>query len=293
MALGHVLAIAAALALASATRVDDRYRRADPAALRRELLGQNGLKDYPFAPFSDAFVKKAKATPTNWSALGAVTAVKDQGQHGYCGTFGRVAAAEGQFALRAGSLESFSEEELVDCIGWDNDQFSYFSPNGFMTTGAYPYNLTGPDMDPPIPGNPCRFDAAKVVKGSGAGAFTNATGAAPSEDQLVAFVHRNGPTQTGIASDVFALRKADCEATGDCFITASMCEKVTGDIDHSVTLTGYGTDPVHGDYWIVKNSWSTQFANSGFIFVQRGVSCGHIDCCGNLFTMGDPASYYE
>ena len=26
-------------------------------------------------------------------------------------------------------------------------------------------------------------------------------------------------------------------------------------IDHSVTLTGFGTDPIHGDYWIVKNSW--------------------------------------
>ena len=42
---------------------------------------------------------------------------------GYCGTFGRVAAAEGQFALRSGhGLRNFSEEELVDCIGWDKDQ---------------------------------------------------------------------------------------------------------------------------------------------------------------------------
>ena len=64
-------------------------------------------------------------------------------------------------------------------------------------------------------------------------------------------------------------------------------------IDHSVTLVGFGTDATHGDYWQVKNSWSTKFGNQGFIKVARGISCGHIDCCGNVFTMGDPASYYE
>ena len=25
----------------------------------------------------------------------------------------------------------------------------------------------------------------------------------------------------------------------------------------------------------------------------RGISCAHIDCCGNVFTYGDPATYYE
>jgi hypothetical protein len=38
---------------------------------------------------------------------------------------------------------------------------------------------------------------------------------------------------------------------------------------------------------------STKFANNGVIYVQRGISCASIDCCGNLFTMGDPAKYYE
>ena len=160
---------------------------------------------------------------------------------------------------------------------------------------ADPYNETAyPDADPPIPGNPCRFDASKVVAGSAGGAFTNYTGGAPSEDQLVAFVHHNGPTQTGIDADVFGLRAKGCEATGDCWITADDCKKVANKpIDHSILLVGYGTDPVRGDYWLVKNSWSTAFANGGFIFVQRGVNCGQIACCGNTFTYGDPAAYYE
>lgn len=153
---------------------------------------------------------------------------------------------------KGGPLTSFSEEELVDCIGWDQDQFSYFSPKGFMTSADYPYNETGyPDSDPPVPGNPCRYDKNKVVAGTAGGAFTNFTGGAPSEDQLVAFVHHNGPTQTGIDADVFGLREPGCEATGTCWITKAMCAKVAGkDIDHSILLVGYGTDPVKGDFWV-------------------------------------------
>lgn len=119
----------------------------------------------------------------DWRKNGLVTAAKDQGGHGYCGTFGRVAAAEGQFAKHSGhgvsivssplrplplqvhrslrrmahnedalrlssyffssaGLRNFSEEELVDCIGWDKDQFSYFKVSGFEDSAEYPYNTT-------------------------------------------------------------------------------------------------------------------------------------------------------
>ncbi len=30
-------------------------------------------------------------------------------------------------------------------------------------------------------------------------------------------------------------------------------------INHAMTLTGYGTDPKHGDYWILRNSWATSW----------------------------------
>ena len=247
--------------------------------------------EVPFVNFSSAYVAAALATPTNWTALGAVTPVKNQGAHGYCGTFGRVASAEGQFALRGGVLTSFSEEELIDCIGWDQDQFSYFAPKGFMTTAEYPYNLTGPDMDPPIPYNPCRYNSTKVVSGT-QNFFEFSTGRAPSENQLVAFIHHNGPVSAGINADVFRLREKGCETRGDCFINATACASVPQEIDHSIAIVGYGTDPAHGDYWIIKNSWSEKFANSGYINVARGVGCagmcGDPSICGNVFGHGDP-----
>jgi hypothetical protein len=167
---------------------DALFKRAEPGQLEREANLQ-GAPSIPFKPFSAAYVAKALATPTNWTAKGAVTPVKNQGPHGYCGTFGRVGSAEGQFFRKTGMLISFSEEELVDCIGWDKDQWSYFSPKGFMTTADYPYNLSKyPDQDPPIPGNPCKYNKKKVVKGTDNGFFNFTTGMplSLSRDHLLA-----------------------------------------------------------------------------------------------------------
>ena len=143
----HVAVATLALVVALPERP---YRFLAPGDYVREWHLQN-TPVYPFLNFSDAYVNEALATPTNWTARGAVTPVKDQGPHGYCGTFGRVGSAEGQFALKSGvpAPVSFSEEELIDCIGWDKDQFAYFHPRGFMNSSVYPYNETDyPDQDP-------------------------------------------------------------------------------------------------------------------------------------------------
>ena len=103
-----------------------------------------------------------------------------------------------------------------------------------------------------------------------------------------------------INANVFGMRAKGCEASGDCFITAEMCNdpKIKGKpIDHSVTTVGYGSDKENGDYWLIKNSWSENFANAGFIKVARGINCAGLcssaGICGHLFTIGDPSAYWE
>jgi len=48
------------------------------------------------------------------------------------------------------------------------------------------------------------------------------------------------------------------------------------DINHAVTLEGYGTDEVNGDYWLIRNSWGTGYGENGYIRLKREseVQCG-------------------
>ena len=41
---------------------------------------------------------------------------------------------------------------------------------------------------------------------------------------------------------------------------------------------GYGTDPSLGDYWLVRNSWTANWGESGYIRLHRGSATNPV--CG-------------
>merc|ERR1712072_590679 len=84
----------------------------------------------------------------DWEAAGAVTPVKNQGNCGSCWSFSTTGSIEGAYQIKYGTLESFSEQNLVSCDntdagcngGWMDDAFEWMKSNGGICTEAdYPY----------------------------------------------------------------------------------------------------------------------------------------------------------
>jgi len=204
-----------------------------------------------------------------------VTPVKDQGYCGSCWAFSAVAAMEGAYNYASGSLNSFSEQELVDCtknghytcnIGGEmSDGIAYIADDmdGYIyTEREYPY--TGSSCS--IAKDCCDADASTGVS-TGITGFTAVDSG--DEDGLKVASAEQTIISVGIdaSSVLFQLYNSGVYAPAGCSTTS---------LDHGVAVVGYDTMTIGGDYWIVKNSWGSSWGEDGYIYMARNDdnSCG-------------------
>jgi len=210
-----------------------------------------------------------------------VTAVKDQGQCGSCWAFSATENIESMHVMKHGKNKKveLSPEQIVDCDQGRGDQgcqggdtptaFQYVTAQGGLDTNAsYPYTAGGGQA------GTCQFDASNV--GAKINNFTWAiplcTDSCDNQpvDDLRSHLTNVGP----FAICVYAQTWQDYQGGSTPFDDAS-CVHAYNQLDHCVQLVGYDQNQ---KYWIVRNSWNTNWGNDGYIYIDSTVAGGNL--CG-------------
>ncbi|OMO60881.1 hypothetical protein COLO4_33697 [Corchorus olitorius] len=217
---------------------------------------RNGFKGHMYSNSNNVVTnfkyENVTALPSRvtWRKKGAVTPVKDQGQ----------CAMEGITKLTTGKLISLSEQELVDCDtkgedqgcegGTMEDAFKFIKQNkGLTTESNYPYKGINGTCNPHK-----EADHAASING-----YEQVP--ANSESALQKAVAHQ-PVSVAIDSGAFEFRFYSRGVfTGDCGTN----------LDHGVTVVGYGVDHHGTKFWLVKNSWGGEWGEHGYIRMQRDV----------------------
>jgi len=223
----------------------------------------------------------------DWTTKGAVTPVKDQGQCGSCWSFSTTGALEGAFAIKYGTLVSFSEQQLVDCDtlgnggrdhgcngGLMDNAFNWISKNnGLCTETDYPY-VSGVTKT----AGTCQKSCKNVV---GSDVLSSPVDVEPASDVAMMGALALGPVSVAIEAD---------ERDFQLYKSGVFSGKCGTNLDHGVLAVGYGTDSNGGgDYYKVKNSWSTTWGEKGYIRLGRGAGFnGGKGQCGILLEASYP-----
>ena len=233
-----------------------------------EIKAINGFKTMENEPARDVKIFDLgyeAETPLDWRTKGAVTPVKDQGQCGSCWAFSTTGSMEGAHFVAKGELLSLSESNLVDCshlnLGCNGGSFDmayrYAEDHPLELEADYPYVAKSSLFA-------CKYDAAKgkvkVVT------FKNVQ--ARSVEQFKAALATQ-PISVAVEADQPVFH----QYTGG-IITSTTCGT---SLDHAILTVGWGTDATAGDYWIVKNSWTTGWGEAGYVrigIVEGAGICG-------------------
>ncbi|XP_017278361.1 procathepsin L-like [Kryptolebias marmoratus] len=195
----------------------------------------------------------------DWRERGLVGPVRNQGSCGSCWAFSSLGALEGQMKKKTGVLITLSPQNLVDCSIPDRN----FGCNGGFITKSYSYIIRnrGVDSESFYPyehqNGKCRYSD------KGKAAYCSDLHILPQGDEaaLQAAVASVGPIAVAVNAMLssFQLYKGGLYNVPDCNPVL---------INHAVLVVGYGTDGGQ-DYWLVKNSWGTDWGEGGFIRMAR------------------------
>jgi len=172
---------------------------------------------------------------------------------------------EGQWEIATGSLQSISEQQLVDCSknggnagcngGLMDNSFEWYESKAAATEQSYPYTARD---------GSCKSSFTTAVPQGGVTGYKDIS----NEANLLDAVTNVGPISVAIEADQNSFQGySGGVLTGNCGTQ----------LDHGVLTVGFGTES-GTNYWKVKNSWGSSWGMSGYVLIERGDNkCGIAD----------------
>jgi len=203
----------------------------------------------------------------DWRKQDRVTNVKDQGQCGSCWAFSVTENVESVYMIKnnigSADMPPLSPQEIVDC---DTDDAGC---NGGDPPTAYKYiiNAGGLETDADYPytasGGSCQFDKTKVKAAISSWKYATDPNTKSEPEMQDALVNWGGLSIC-----------VDASSWQDYSGGVLMASDCSDNLDHCVQAVGYDLTQ-SPSFWIVRNSWGTDWGESGYIKLEFGQ-----DTCG-------------
>lgn len=200
---------------------------------------------------------------------GCIGAVQDQGQCGSCYAFATVENADSVRCLKCNtSVQYTSPQNIVDCSGaqgnngcdggWMGSVVDYISAApGVNLLSDYPYTAKE---------GTCQFNNQTAVYKKG----TKHTEINADENEMMRVLDSlKTPLYVAVKVDQY-FQMYQGGVLGNFF----GCKTMPSELNHAVQVVGYGKDKKSGKlYWLVKNTWSADWGENGYIRVWRTGCC--------------------
>jgi len=190
-----------------------------------------------------------------------LTPVKDQGRCGSCWAFSAVEQIETDVAMAEGHLYTLAPQQVVSCDHSDlgcnggntETAYKYVAKEGLEAESSYPYKSGRSGRD-----GRCEYSAPKtVVKIE---SYKTVSHSAYSEGKMLTQIQKS-PISVCVDAQKWQTYKRG--------VLGKSCGNK---LDHCVQAVGYNQQQ---GYWIVRNSWNTDWGVKGYIYVKEGMNaCG-------------------
>lgn len=227
-----------------------------------ELVGENVFQ-LKINESPQATVSEMEPLPpsVDWRTKGAVTPVFNQGQCGSAAAFAIVDSVSSYGFFENGKLQETSLDEYVDCCMNGSCNGGFFDVADYNCIArfgglacTYPVNANHTCKSKDV--KPCvAVKGGKQVTPSG---DEKALAEAVVKQPIAVAIDAGHTSFQLYSSGVYY--EPSCSST---------------QLDHAVLVVGYGTENGE-DYWLVKNSWGTDWGMNGYIMMARnkGNNCG-------------------